>query len=90
MSEQNQDLEKAQELLDEKMISLQEKAKKEDYQAVELRLTDNDGNVLIKGAMKVADLMALEEAHTLSKGDAIKMFYAALEDDLKNKLENEK
>jgi hypothetical protein len=86
----DQDLEKAQELLDEKMISLQEKAKDEDYQAVELRLTDSDGNVLIKGAMKVADLMALEESHTLSKGDVIKMFYAALEDDLKNKLENEK
>lgn len=80
----------AQKMLDEKMISLQEKAKLENYQGIELRLTDEEGNVLIKGAMKVADLMALEETHTMSKGDAMKMFYAALEDDLKRKLEDEK
>ena len=86
----DEQLEKAQEMLDEKMISLQEKAKEQDYQALELRLTDAEGNVLVKGTMRVADLMAMEETHTLSKGDALKMLYAALEDDLKTKLENEK
>lgn len=86
----DQDLEKAQELLNEKMMDVEERAKEEDYQAVELRLTNSEGEVLCKGAMKVADMMALEETHTLSKGDVIKMLYAALEDDLKNKLENER
>lgn len=85
----DQDYEKAQDLLNEKMMDVEDRAKEQDYQAVELRLTNSEGDVLCKGAMKVSDMMALEETHTLSKGDAIKMLYAALEDDLKNKLEDE-
>ena len=85
----DEQLEGAQELLNDKMIALNEKAKEQPYQAMELRLTDEEGNVLIKGTMKVADMMALEELQNVSKGEAMKMFYAALEDDLTKKLENE-
>jgi len=85
----DKDLEKLQKMLENKIEAFEEKAEKELYQTIELRLTDNKGNVLIKGTMKVADMMVLESLQNIDKGEVMKMFYFALEDDLKNKILNE-
>ena len=86
---ENQDMEKAQDMLNEKLEGIEAFAKEAPYQALELRLTDDEGNVLIKGTMRIADMMKLEEIQGLSKGEVMQMFYFALEDDLKTKTENE-
>ena len=86
---ENKDLETAREMLDEKMMDIESRAKDAPYQALELRLTDEDGTVLIKGTMRVADMMKLEEIQGVSKGEVMQMFYFALEDDLKNKTNEE-
>ena len=78
-------LDAAQDMLDEKMMVIETRAKDAPYQTVELRLGDEEGNVLIKGSMRVADMMKMEELQGASKGEIMKMFYFALEDDLKNK-----
>ena len=82
-------IESAQEMLDQKMEALEAVANEGDYQHIELRLVDNDGNVKIKGSMSVANMMALEQHGGTDKGEAVKMFYFALEDDLKNKKDGE-
>ena len=81
----NEDLDSAQDMLNEKMMDIEDRSKSSDYQAIELRLTDADGNVLVKGGMRVSDMMALEELQGVSKGKVMEMFYFALEDDLKTK-----
>lgn len=86
---ENKDVEAAQGMLDEKMMDIEKRADDAPYQALELRLTDKDGNVQIKGTMTVANMMALEELQGMSKGEVMQMFYFALEDDLNNK-NNEK
>lgn len=83
------DLAKAQEMLEQKLESVQELAKDANYYAIELRLVDEDGNVKIKGAMKVADMMTVELIHQIPKQDVVGMFFAAIEEDLENKLNEE-
>jgi len=86
---ENNEMEKTHEMLENKLSDIEERAKDALYQALELRFTDSDGNVLIKGSMKVEDMMKLEELQGTSKGETMQMFYFALEDDLKTK-SNEK
>lgn len=86
---ENEEMEKAQEMLNDKLEGIEACAAEAPYQAIELRLTDDEGNVLIKGSMRVADMMKLEEIQGSSKGETMQMFYFALEDDLKKKKENE-
>lgn len=61
-----------------------------DYDAIEIRLVDEEGNVKIKGAMKVEDMMKFELFNGDSKDKVVSMFYLAIENDLKQKLKNEK
>jgi hypothetical protein len=77
-------IEEAQEMLDSTLEALQTEADAGNYQHVELRLVDNEGNVKIKGTMSVANMMAIEKMQSIDKGETMKMFYFALEDDLNN------
>lgn len=73
---------------------VESKAKKlasnESYHAVEIRLVDEEGNVKIKGALKVEDMMKFELFNGDSKDRVISMFYLAIEDELKQKMKQEK
>lgn len=83
------DLNKAQEMLNKKLESVQELAKDVPYHAIELRFVDEEGNVKVKGAMTVADMMTVEAMNKMPKQEVVGMFFAAMEDDYENKLKEE-
>jgi hypothetical protein len=59
-----------------------------DYQAVEIRLTDAEGNVKLKTAMYVKDMLALEKLHSYERTDTIAMLFKTIEEQLKIKLKS--
>jgi hypothetical protein len=82
----NSNYTESQKKLDSLINENEEEANKSNYQAVEIRLTDNEGNVKIKSAMFVKDMLALEKLHFNDRTDTIAMLFKTLEEQLKTTL----
>ena len=71
--------------LDEMLVENEKEANVSDYQAVEIRLTDSEGNVKVKTSMYAKDMIALEKLHGYDRTDTIAMLFKAVEEQLKQK-----
>lgn len=83
-------MDKDQEKLNELLVQNEIDANAADYQAVEIRFTDNDGKVKMKTAMFVKDMLALENLHDYDRTDTISMLFKAAEEQLRQAIEDDK
>ena len=83
--EQEKILEEAQNQLREAEEKIKEDTNNSLYQNVVIYLTDDEGNVKVKGTMKYETMLALENFQGIDFANTIGMLFSALEDELKNK-----
>ena len=74
-----------QKKLDSIIAENEKEANESLYQAVEIRLTDGEGNVKVKSAMYVKDMLALEKLHSYDRTDTVAMLFKTIEEQLKLK-----
>lgn len=89
MSKEKDNLQAANEMLEETKSKIQKAADKNFYDIIQISLADKEGKVIGKVSMKYADLLTMTRLHAEDASSVVGMLFHALESDTKEKIKND-